>query len=99
MLTGFFVAISARRGRPVDLALYAVPMVLLALGTLADIGWVVVVAAVFYSVWLFDQLISWLPMRAVRARRDTAHAVLGVISVAVLAATWCAAAADVPPVA
>jgi len=71
-----------------ELVLAVVPMLGLAAGTLARVGWVVVVAAIFYSVWLVNHLFSWRD----RPAPVRAHAILAALSVAVLAMTWCAAA-------
>jgi len=91
VLVAFVVARHATAGarRRRELMLYVVPMLGLAIGTLAGVGWVVVVAAIFYSLWLINHLLSWRDRPAQRL----AHVVLGLISIAVLATTWLAATA------
>jgi len=96
-----FVVTQRRAGRSVgELLVAALAMALLAVGTFAGAGWAMVVAGVFYAVWLLNQLFLWIkPSLPVRARTGVAgarrvdHVLLGAISVVVLALTWFAVAA------
>ncbi len=87
------------------LLLQVVPMLALALLTLDHQQWALVVGAIFASVWLLDQLLSWRRRDPVRPRRSprpspAAHALLSLVSLAVAALTWAAvAAAHITPVA
>src|SRR4051794_5501032 len=60
--------------RPVgELLVAAAAMALLAVGTFAGAGWAMVVAGVFYAVWLLNQLFLWIkPSLPVRARTGVA---------------------------
>jgi hypothetical protein len=113
VLIVFFLVTQLRlRRRPVgELLLYAIPMAALAVGTLLGADWAIVVAAVFYSIWLINHVLSWRrPSRAEHIRPDPStravalppavRVALGVVSLAVLALTWCAVvASSVHPVA
>jgi hypothetical protein len=115
-LIALFLAtqVRARQRSAGEVLLYAVPMTGLAVGTLVGVDWAVVVAAVFYSVWLVNHVLSWLRPASARIR-PTGHddppdriqattpapvrAVVGVVSLAVLGLTWGAVvAAAVRPV-
>jgi len=104
-LIAMFLAtqVRARRRGTGEVLLYAVPMTGLAVGTLVGVAWAVVVAAVFYSVWLVNHVLSWRRPASARIR-PTGHddppdriqattpapvrAVVGVVSLAVLGLTW-----------
>jgi hypothetical protein len=100
-----FVVTQRRARRPAgEVGVAAVAMGLLAVGTFAGARWAIVVAGVFYAVWLLDQLFVWIrptvPVRRSRsapAPRRLDHALLGAISVIVLTLTWFAVSAPVWP--
>jgi hypothetical protein len=73
-LIALFLATQGRARRCTgEVLLYAVPMTGLAVGTLVGAGWVVVVAAVFYSVWLVNHVLSWSARPASARIRPTGH--------------------------
>lgn len=107
LLIALFLATQVRSGRRGvgEVLLYAVPMVGLAVGTALGVSWVMVAAAVFYSVWLVNHALSWrrpdpAPDPSHRRRTPAAlRAVVGLLSVAALALTWAAVlASSVRPV-
>jgi hypothetical protein len=102
VLTAYFVAIRwsdlaafFRRGRrTVNTFLFLIPMVVLAIATLAGAVWAVVVAAVFYSAWLLNHVLGrWIAPRSRRARTgpDRASVALGLLLVVVVVVNWYAA--------
>jgi len=65
------------------------PIALLAWLILRGEPWALVAGAVFASIWLIDQALSWRE----RLPSARAHAVLSVVSLAVAAVAWLAVAA------
>lgn len=59
LLTGYFLATHGRRMSLGNDLIYAVPMGVLAVGTLLGISGATAVAALFYSVWMLNHLFSW----------------------------------------
>lgn len=102
VLTVYFVAIRwselkafFRSGRrTVNTFLFLIPMVVLAVATLAGALWAVVGAAVFYSAWLLNHLLGrWISPRSRRGRSgpDQASVILGVLLAVVAVVNWYAA--------
>jgi hypothetical protein len=105
-----FLVIQFRARRPAgETIVAAVAMGALAAGTLVAADWALVVAGVFYAIWLLDQVFHWIrpsiPIRPTPdgdpARRPTRarttsrldHGLLAGIGVVVLALTWFAVSA------
>jgi heme O synthase-like polyprenyltransferase len=86
-----FIALTHRR-----LALIAqtVPVLLLGLLVLDHLRWALVVGAVFASIWLLDQALSWRRHDPVQVHRPSwpMHALLTLVSLGVAALTWAAVA-------
>jgi len=86
-----------RRHHPARQLVEVVPMLALGVATLLGADWALVTGAVFASVWLLDQVLSWRTrdpgrQRDEPARGRPAHVLLGLASVVVAALSWAAVA-------
>jgi hypothetical protein len=89
-----FIALTHRR---LTLIAQTLPVLLIGLLVLDHLRWALVTGAVFASVWLLDQLLSWRRHDPVQVHRPSwpVHALLTLVSLGVAALTW-AAVAGVP---
>ena len=89
-----FIALTHRRPA---LVAQTLPVLLLGVLVLDHLRWALVTGAVFASVWLLDQLLSWRRHDPVQVHRPSwpVHALLTLVSLGVAALTW-AAVAGVP---
>jgi hypothetical protein len=97
VLTVFFLVTRWRARRSTTTLIYVLPMAVLAVGVLLGARWAIVVSAVFYSAWLLNELLWWVPfpLTARRRRRDhdLGHVALGLQLAAVTGLSWYAAVA------
>jgi hypothetical protein len=89
-----FIALTHRR---LALVAQTLPVLLLGLLVLDHLRWALVTGAVFATVWLLDQLLSWRRHDPVQLHRPSwpVHGLLSLVSLGVAALTW-AAVAGVP---
>jgi hypothetical protein len=86
-----FIALTHRR---LALVAQTLPVLLIGLLVLDHLRWALVVGAVFASVWLLDQALSWRRHDPVQAHRPSwpVHVLLTLVSLGVAALTWAAVA-------
>jgi hypothetical protein len=91
LILAVFIALTHRR---LALVAQTLPVVLLGLLVLDHLRWALVVGAVFASVWLLDQLLSWRRHDPVQVHRPIwpVHALLTLVSLGVAVLTWAALA-------